>query len=331
MIPLHKLERIILEYLNKHDNRDLNEIAKNTNILIDQARRAGEWLKSRNLIEIQKTEDIKIYIENNNDQEFKIVLPERKLIEYLEKNNFNSTINEINKLFNNNPKEVSAAIGYAKKNNWININKNNIIKNKIINDYVTNLLSKGDGSVFEHVNYGFIVTGVSRSLTHELVRHRAGFAFSQRSQRFVDEKEAAFVVPPALTDEREATDKGIEILKDSLNRASESYQALVAELDKALPEGDFPIWSDRRKAIRQAARAVLPNATETKMFVTANVRAWRHFIEMRGAAYADWEIRKLALKILCILQEEAPLLFSDFVIKDLPDQTQIATPRYPKV
>ena len=117
MIPLHKLERIILEYLNKHDNRDLNEIAKNTNILIDQARRAGEWLKSRNLIEIQKTEDIKIYIENNNDQEFKIVLPERKLIEYLEKNNFNSTINEITKVFNNNPKEVSAAIGYAKKNN----------------------------------------------------------------------------------------------------------------------------------------------------------------------------------------------------------------------
>ena len=68
MIPLHKLERIILEYLNKHDNRDLNEIAKNTNILIDQARRAGEWLKSRNLIEIQKTEDIKIYIESNNGQ-----------------------------------------------------------------------------------------------------------------------------------------------------------------------------------------------------------------------------------------------------------------------
>ena len=120
MIPLHKLERTILEYINKHDERDLNEIAKNTNILIDQARRAGEWLKSRNLIEIQKTEDIKIYIESENDQEFKIVLPERKLMEYLEKNNFNSTINEINKLFNNNPKEVSAAIGYAKKNNWIN-------------------------------------------------------------------------------------------------------------------------------------------------------------------------------------------------------------------
>lgn len=202
---------------------------------------------------------------------------------------------------------------------------------KDIEDFVTNLLSKGDGSVFEHVNYGFIITGVSRSLTHELVRHRAGFAFSQRSQRFVDEKEAAFVVPPALTDEREATDKGLEILKDSLDRASESYQVLVAELDKALPESDFPTWSDRRKAIRQAARAVLPNATETKIFVTANVRAWRHFIEMRGAAYADWEIRKLALKILSILQEEAPLLFSDFVVEDLPDQTQIATSRYTKV
>ncbi len=141
MIPLHKLERTILEYINKHDERDLNEIAKNTNILIDQARRAGEWLKSRNLIEIQKTEDIKIYIERDNDQqEFKIVLPERKLIEYLEKNNFNSTINEINKLFKNNPKEVSAAIGYAKKNNWININNNDIIKNKIINNSLEEIL-----------------------------------------------------------------------------------------------------------------------------------------------------------------------------------------------
>ena len=71
-----------------------------------------------------------------------------------------------------------------------------------ITDFINNLLSSGDGSVFEHVNYGFIVTGVSRSLTHELVRHRAGFAYSQRSQRYVDENEGTFVIPPALASER---------------------------------------------------------------------------------------------------------------------------------
>ena len=66
-----------------------------------------------------------------------------------------------------------------------------------IEEFINNLLSKGDGSVFEHVNYGFMMTGVSRAFTHELVRHRAGFAYSQRSQRFVNESEADFVIPPS--------------------------------------------------------------------------------------------------------------------------------------
>ena len=202
---------------------------------------------------------------------------------------------------------------------------------KDIVDFVHNLLSKGDGSVFEHVNYGFVFTGVSRALTHELVRHRAGFAYSQRSQRFVDESEGRFVVPPALSEEREGTEEARELLSDAMQTASSRYGELVTALEKTLPKDLFPDWRDRRKAIRQAARAVLPNATETKIFVTANVRAWRHFIEMRGAGYADWEIRALALRVLKILAEEAPLLFGDFTVEDLPDGTQIATPKYSKV
>ena len=75
----------------------------------------------------------------------------------------------------------------------------------------------------------------------------------------------------------------------------------------------------------------MPNANETKIFVTANVRAWRHFIEMRGAAFADWEIRNLALAILDILQIETPLLFGDFEIEGLPDGTRTAKPKYSKV
>ena len=200
-----------------------------------------------------------------------------------------------------------------------------------IEAFVTNLLSSKDGSVFEHVNYGFVFTGVSRSLTHELVRHRAGFAYSQRSQRYVDETDAPFVLPPALAlldgDAKEAE----LIIKDALKAAGESYDRLVEVLQEAIPRDKFESRTDHRKAIRQAARAVLPNATETKIFVTGNVRAWRHFIEMRGAVFADWEIRKLAIKVLEELQREAPLLFGDFTIEELPDGTRTATPKYSKV
>ena len=79
------------------------------------------------------------------------------------------------------------------------------------------------------------------------------------------------------------------------------------------------------------ARSVLPNATETKIFVTGNVRAWRHFIEMRATRYADWEIRALALKVLDLLQREAPIMFGDFEVSELPDGTRVAAPEYSKV
>ena len=200
-----------------------------------------------------------------------------------------------------------------------------------ITDFINNLLSSKDGSVFEHVNYGFVITGVSRSLTHELVRHRAGFAYSQRSQRYVDEGEASFVVPPALENGKEGTEKARTILDDALINAADSYKELVKALENTLPRELFELNTDRRKAIRQAARSVLPNATETKIFVTANVRALRHFFEMRGAIFADWEIRYLAIKMLKLLQKESPLLFGDFTIEDLPDGTQTTKPIYSKV
>ena len=200
-----------------------------------------------------------------------------------------------------------------------------------IEEFVTNLLSSKDGSVFEHVNYGFVFTGVSRSLTHELVRHRAGFAYSQRSQRYVDETNAPFVLPPALTMMDGNSEEAGLILKEALEAASESYERLVEVLQEAIPRDKFDSRTDHRKAIRQAARAVLPNATETKIFVTGNVRAWRHFIEMRGAVFADWEIRNLAIRVLDELRREAPLLFGDFAIEELPDGTKTATPKYSKV
>ena len=87
---------------------------------------------------------------------------------------------------------------------------------KDISDFINNLLSKGDGSVFEHVNYGFVISGISRSLTHELVRHRAGFAYSQRSQRYVDESESAFITPPALNENDSKTIKAADVMKSAM-------------------------------------------------------------------------------------------------------------------
>ena len=200
-----------------------------------------------------------------------------------------------------------------------------------IADFIHNLLSSKDGSVFEHVNYGFVFTGVSRSLTHELVRHRAGFAYSQRSQRYVDETEGSFVLPPALRGEDAAADKARRVFDEAMESASESYVKLVEGLEAVLPRERFDSATDRRKAIRQAARSVLPNATETKIFVTGNVRAWRHFIEMRATPYADWEIRALALNVLDLLQREAPIMFGDFEVSELPDGTRVAAPEYSKV
>ena len=200
-----------------------------------------------------------------------------------------------------------------------------------IADFIHNLLNMKDGSVFEHVNYGFVFTGVSRSLTHELVRHRAGFAYSQRSQRYVDETDGAFVIPPALSAENGSADAAREILRGALQSSADAYARLVDELDAAIPEDRFRRATDRRKAIRQTARAVLPNAAETKIFVTGNVRAWRHFIEMRAAPFADAEIRALAIQVLEILREESPLMFGDFRISETPEGERVATPEYSKV
>ena len=200
-----------------------------------------------------------------------------------------------------------------------------------IEAFIKNLMRSKDGSVFEHVNYGFLITGISRSLSHEFVRHRAGFAYSQRSQRFVDEGSANYVVPPFLVeilhpvDLYKATDQHIDGVMTA-------YEDLVQRLYDSEITQNLPVEkrSDVRKRVRSAARSVLPNMMETKMFVTANVRAWRHFLEMRASYYADEEIRRLALIILGKLQEEAPLLFGDFALSKVNGVT-IAEPRWSKV
>ncbi len=181
--------------------------------------------------------------------------------------------------------------------------------------YIGHILEVGHGSVLEHANWNFLFIGVSRSLTHELVRHRAGFAYSQLSQRYVDESVAEYVEPDVIANDPELHALWLE----SIRQSHAAYTKLAEKLAEKMT--DEPDKTARRKMARQAARSVLPNATETKIFVTANARALRHFIEMRGSRHAEVEIRKLAIQVLRLMQQEAPNLFSDYQLILLPDGT----------
>jgi thymidylate synthase (FAD) len=175
-------------------------------------------------------------------------------------------------------------------------------------DYLDRIISSHHGSVLEHCVWNFLVTGISRSLTHELIRHRAGWGYSQLSQRYVDESDARYVVPPLYRENPELYERW-KAAVDSAHRAYcelvEATDPFVAELHPDLAQ------TDRRKIVRQSARSVLPNACETKVFISANARALRHFFEMRGSPHADAEIRELAVAMFRIMKEEAPNVFSD--------------------
>ncbi|CAN5875165.1 FAD-dependent thymidylate synthase [soil metagenome] len=197
--------------------------------------------------------------------------------------------------------------------------------NRSTRDYLENIKKQGHGSVLEHANYSLLLEGVSRSLTHELVRHRAGFAYSQLSQRYVDESEASFVVPPAIA--------GDELLEGAwctqIEGAQAAYVALVAQLMERY--GWVADKVHRRKMAREAARGVLPNSTETKIVVTGNARAWRTMLELRSSEGAELEIRRLAVMVLRVLQVEAPGFFSDFEIYGAADRREAARIGYHKV
>jgi len=191
--------------------------------------------------------------------------------------------------------------------------------------YLDHILEVGHGSVLEHAVWNFLFTGVSRSLTHELVRHRAGWAYSMLSQRYVDESVAEYVEPDCI-----ALDPELHALwLEAVAHAHQAYVKLVEKLAERYR--DEPDRTLRRKLARQAARSVLPNATETKIFVSANARALRHFIEMRASRHADVEIRKLAVKVLEVMKAEAPHLFADYQLVALPDGTFEATTPHRKV
>jgi len=193
-------------------------------------------------------------------------------------------------------------------------------------DYLRNILLQSHGSVLEHASYTFLITNVSRSLTHELVRHRAGWAFSQESQRYVDESDTTYVLPPLIAD---AVESGAGSARErwlgAISVMHEAYGDLAMILkEEAAKHGTSQ--SDRRKLSREAARSVLPNATSSTIVATANIRAIRHFLEMRGGEGADAEMRRFAFALLVVMQAEAPLLFGDYQIVGGQGREYIHTP-----
>jgi thymidylate synthase (FAD) len=185
--------------------------------------------------------------------------------------------------------------------------------------YIRHLLEVGHGSVLEHCVFSFIFTGVSRSFTHELVRHRVGFSYSELSQRFVDNSDAAFVLPP-LYRELPHDHAVVRQWKDFCAQALRTYSSLSLHVPPAFEGGDR---TAQRKAVREAARSVLPECTETKIFVTANVRALRHFLGLRGDLGADAEIRSVAVELALVLKDAAPHGFADVTIADDPPRVTV--------
>lgn len=165
-------------------------------------------------------------------------------------------------------------------------------------EYLRNIVRQGHGSVLEHASVSLYMRGVSRSLTHEMVRHRAGCGYSQLSQRYVDSSEVAFVVPPLLLANEDLLPEWAETCATTLASYQRLTEGLVGRIEGV-------------KKRREAARAVLPNCTETHLVMTANVRAWRHILQMRGSDHAEAEIRRLMAVILPLLSAAIPA-FWDF-------------------
>ncbi len=176
--------------------------------------------------------------------------------------------------------------------------------------YIDHIIGCGHGSVLEHQVFNFIISGVSRSLTHELVRHRAGMSFSQLSQRFVNMDSCRFVVPPLISND----DELFSIWSDCMDKCQSAYleisEKLAVKLDSLGIKG-----TQARKMALECARSAMPNATETKIFVTANTRAILHFLALRGSIEADQEIRRVAVKMLEVLKVESPNVFSRAVLE----------------
>lgn len=197
--------------------------------------------------------------------------------------------------------------------------------------YFANQKQGGHGSVFEHATFSFLCYGISRSNTHEIVRHRAGTAYSQLSQRYVSGKVLRFVERSEYRDVPALHKRFCE----RIDSAWREYHEVAEELLALQEQGDERLGgeraTDRRKRVQQTARSVLPNEAETILVMSANVRSWRHMVEMRTDEHAESEIRDLFLRIFLCLKRAEPVLFEDYSVAHYPDGSYGAQTDWRKV
>lgn len=158
--------------------------------------------------------------------------------------------------------------------------------------FIKMIIKRGHTTVLEHASATFEIKGISRACTHQLVRHRL-CSFVQQSQRYVDESGFNYVEPPKIKKNIKAHALFVKFMKDAKNAYANIKGLGITNED---------------------ARFVLPNAVASEIVVTANLREWRHIVELRGSSSAQWEIRKIAIEILKILKKHAPTVFCDFEI-----------------
>lgn len=187
-------------------------------------------------------------------------------------------------------------------------------KGRPSDEYLPNVVEMRHGSVLEHVTLNIVIQGVSRSLTHELIRHRAGFAVSQESQRYVDANDVKWIIPPLLLSQC-GHNLDHPRIQQFLQRCETMLGYYVAEQrayrEELEAETDLKAKTLIKKRANEAARSMLPNATETRLTWTGNLRALRHFCELRGDEHADLEIRRLAVAMTEMLMDRAPYTFAD--------------------
>ncbi len=160
--------------------------------------------------------------------------------------------------------------------------------------FIKMLISRGHESVIEHATATFRISGVSRTMTHQLVRHRLA-SYTQQSQRVVNEEKLRnYTTPPDIKNSDITVQK---LYSNTMKQAFDLYKILIS-----------------RGIRRQDARFVLPNACHTEIVMTCNLRNWRHVIKMRSTKHAQWEIRSVIREILKILQRECPCVFGDLSV-----------------
>jgi thymidylate synthase (FAD) len=168
-------------------------------------------------------------------------------------------------------------------------------------EYFANVLQSAHGSVLEHANYSFAFRNVSRTFTHELVRHRAGSAFSQESLRYVRLTDIGFRVPPAL-----------EPLRGQVLAIVEQLEEFQRDAAAALALDDDGVPFHVKKEATSALRRLAPIGLSTDIIWSANLRTLRHVIAMRTAEGAEEELRSVFDEVAAVMVREAPLVFQDF-------------------